>query len=101
MVIRKEESFLENIELMAKKLKAVSDPNRLKLLACLKKGEVCACDFVGVLQVSQPAVSQQLKKLKEAGIIIERPAGTWKYYRLNNDLPSYIQAIIDQLEAIS
>ena len=51
--------------------------------------------------VSQPAVSQQLKKLKEAGIIIERPAGTWKHYRLNDDLPSYIQAIIDQLEEIS
>jgi ArsR family transcriptional regulator, arsenate/arsenite/antimonite-responsive transcriptional repressor len=97
---RKEKSLLENIELMSKQLKAVSDPNRLKLLACLKKGELCACDFVGVLQVSQPAVSQQLKKLKEAEIIIERPAGTWKHYRLNDELPSYIQAIIDQLEEI-
>ena len=54
-----------NLELMAKQLKAVSDTNRLKLLAYLKKGEVCACDFVDVLQVSKPAVSQQLKKLKE------------------------------------
>lgn len=92
---------MDNFELMAKKLKAVSDPNRLKLLACLKKGEICVCDFVGVLHVSQPAVSQQLKKLKEAGIIVERPAGTWKYYRLNDCLPTYIQAIIDQLEEIS
>ena len=79
----------------------MSDPNRLKLLACLKKGEVCACDFVDVLNISQPAVSQQLKKLKEAGIIVERPAGTWKHYRLNDGLPPYIQAIIDQLEEMS
>ncbi len=92
---------MNDFALMAKQLKAVSDPNRLKLLACLKKGEVCACDFVDVLNVSQPAVSQQLKKLKEAGIIAERPAGTWKHYRLNDDLPHYIQAIIDQLEEIS
>jgi ArsR family transcriptional regulator, arsenate/arsenite/antimonite-responsive transcriptional repressor len=92
---------LETLELMAKQLKAVSDPNRLKLLACLKKGEVCACDFVDVINVSQPAVSQQLKKLKEAGIIVERPAGTWKHYRLNDVLPPYIQTIIDQLEEIS
>lgn len=92
---------MDNVELMAKYLKAVSDPNRLKLLACLKKGEVCACDFVQVLQISQPAVSQQLKKLKEAGIIIERSAGTWKHYRLNDGLPPYIQAVIDQLEEIS
>ena len=63
---------MESIELMAKQLKAVSDPNRLKLLACLKKSEVCACDFVDVLHISQPAVSQHLKKLKEAGIIVER-----------------------------
>ena len=91
---------MENLELMAKQLKAVSDPNRLKLLACLKKGEVCACDFVDVLHISQPAVSQQLKKLKEAGIIVERPAGTWKHYRLNDGFPTYIQAIIDQLEEI-
>jgi ArsR family transcriptional regulator, arsenate/arsenite/antimonite-responsive transcriptional repressor len=92
---------LENIEWMAKQLKAVSDPNRLKLLAYLKRGEVCACDFVDVLQISQPAVSQQLKKLKEAEIIVERPAGTWKHYRLNDCLPPYIQGIIDQLEEIS
>jgi ArsR family transcriptional regulator len=92
---------LENIERMSKQLKAVSDPNRLKLLACLKKGEACACDFVDALQISQPAVSQQLKKLKEAGIIVERPAGTWKHYRLNDVQAPYIQAIIDQLEEIS
>ena len=92
---------MDNFELMAKRLKAVSDPNRLKLLACLKKGELCACDFVDVLNVSQPAVSQQLKKLKEAGIIVERPSGTWKHYRLNDHLPPYIQAIIDELEELS
>ena len=62
---------MEKLELMAKQLKAVSDLNRLKLLACLKKGELCACDFVGVLQVSQPAVSQQLKKLKEAELFLK------------------------------
>jgi DNA-binding transcriptional ArsR family regulator len=86
---------------MAKQLKAVSDSNRLKLLACLKKGEICACEFVEVLNISQPAVSQQLKKLKEAGIIVERPEGTWKHYRLNDVQPPYIQAIIDHLEEIS
>lgn len=92
---------MENLEFMSKQLKAVSDPNRLKLLACLKKGEVCACDFVDVLHISQPAVSQHLKKLKDAAIIVERPAGTWKHYRLNEVQPPYIQAIIDQLEMIS
>ena len=99
--MRKGKTLLDKLELMAKQLKAVSDLNRLKLLACLKKGELCACDFVSVLQVSQPAVSQQLKKLKEAEIIVERPAGTWKHYRLNESLPPYIQSIIDHLDPIT
>ena len=86
---------------MEKQLKAVSDINRLKILACLKQGEVCVCDLVNVLEVSQPAVSQQLRKLKEAGIILERKKGTWKHYRLNEEQTMYIQAILDELEPIS
>ncbi|MEH6943170.1 ArsR/SmtB family transcription factor [Bacillus sp. JJ722] len=88
-----------NIEAMAMQLKAVSDPNRLKLLSYLKNGEVCVCDFVDLLNISQPAVSQQLKKLKEAGIILERRKGTWKHYRLNDVQEPYIQMVLDQLEA--
>lgn len=87
--------------IMEKQLKAVSDANRLKLLASLKNGEVCVCDLVDILQVSQPAVSQQLRKLKEADIILERKKGTWKHYRLNEVQAPYIQAIIDELEPIS
>lgn len=78
-------------------LKAVADANRLKLLACLTDGEVCVCDFVDVLGISQPAVSQQLKKLKEAGIVLERKEGTWKYYRLSESLSPVVQAVIAQL----
>ena len=85
---------------MAVQLKAVSDPNRLKLLAYLKNREVCVCDFVDLLNISQPAVSQQLKKLKDAGIVLERRKGTWKHYRLNEVLQPYIQAIIDELEEV-
>lgn len=80
-------------------LKALADKNRLTLLACMKNGEVCVCDFVDVLNISQPAVSQQLKKLKDAGIITERKDGTWKYYRLSEQLHPVITAVINTLEA--
>lgn len=92
---------MNQYEEMAHLLKVVSDPNRLKLLACLKYGEVCVCDFVDVLKISQPAVSQQIKKLKDAGIILERKKGTWKHLRLNEVQEPYIQTIIDQLEPIN
>ncbi|MBD8033950.1 ArsR/SmtB family transcription factor [Solibacillus merdavium] len=87
------------MDLLEQQLKALADKNRLTLLACMKNGEVCVCDFVEVLGISQPAVSQQLKKLKDAGIILERKKGTWKYYRIAEQLSPVVEAVINQLEA--
>lgn len=87
------------MDLLEQQLKAMADKNRLTLLSCMKNGEVCVCDFMEVLGISQPAVSQQLKKLKDAGIITERKEGTWKYYRLAEDLPNVVKVVIDAIEA--
>ena len=87
-----------DLQLHEKQLKAVADANRLKLLSCLKSGEVCVCDFVDILGISQPAVSQHLKKLEEAGIITARKLGTWKHYRLIETQTPIIQAVLEQLE---
>ncbi|SOC39863.1 ArsR/SmtB family transcription factor [Ureibacillus acetophenoni] len=86
-----------DIQFLEKQLKAVSDVNRLTLLSCLKSGETCVCDLVDVIGISQPAVSQQLKKLEEAGIVTARKVGTWKHYRIVEQQSPVIQAIIDQL----
>ena len=89
------------LDLMEKQLKALADLNRLILLSCLKSGEVCVCEFVDVLKISQPAVSQHLRKLKEAGIILERKVGTWKHYRLAENQSPIVQGVIDELEVVS
>ena len=86
------------IELMEKQLKAVADANRLRILACLKKGEVCVCDFTDVLNISQPAVSQHLRKLKEAGIITERKVGTWKHYRIQENQTLLMQSVLASVD---
>lgn len=86
-----------DIQFMEKQLKAVADANRLKILACLKKGEVCVCDFTDVLGISQPAVSQHLRKLKEADIIAERKVGTWKHYRIAENQTSLMQGVLNSL----
>ena len=86
------------IGLMEKQLKAVADANRLRILACLKKGEVCVCDFIDVLNISQPAVSQHLRKLKEAGIITERKVGTWKHYRIHENQTALMQRILSSID---
>lgn len=75
------------MDLLEQQLKALADKNRLTLLACMKNGEVCVCDFVEVLGISQPAVSQQLKKLKDAGIILERKKVLGNITELQNNFP--------------
>lgn len=87
-----------DLQLLEKQLKAVADANRLKLLSCLKSGEICVCNLVDVLGISQPAVSQHLKKLEEAGIITARKLGTWKHYRIVDYPTPIIQVVLDQLD---
>jgi len=64
--------------------KALSDETRLKLLKILEKGEICVCDLVSVLNVSQPKISFHLNVLKEAGLIKDRRQGKWVHYSIND-----------------
>jgi ArsR family transcriptional regulator len=63
--------------------KALSDETRLKLLKILEKGEICVCDLVSVLDMSQPKISFHLNVLKEAGLIKDRKQGKWVHYSIN------------------
>ncbi len=63
--------------------KALSDETRLRLVKLLEKGELCVCHLVAAVDMSQSKVSFHLKVLKEAGLVKDRRAGKWMYYRLN------------------
>lgn len=82
------------IEKMSSLLKLVGDKTRLTILGYLKEKELCVCDLVDLLGMSQPGISQHLKKLRVAGIIHERREGTWAYFRLNKELEPYLAHII-------
>ncbi|MEQ8188992.1 MAG: metalloregulator ArsR/SmtB family transcription factor [Candidatus Eremiobacterota bacterium] len=60
-------------------LKAMSDPARLRLLKLLSEKELCVCEIEEVMNVKQSTVSHQLRRLKDAGLVIERKDG-WKSY---------------------
>lgn len=62
-------------------LKTLADPTRLKLLKLILHEELCVCELQELLDISQPAVSQHMAKLKTAGIVRERRSGMWTYYR--------------------
>ncbi|GGL48296.1 ArsR/SmtB family transcription factor [Sporolactobacillus putidus] len=89
-----------NLEDMSFLLKIISDKTRLTMLAYLKNGEMCVCEFVDMFDLSQPAISQHLKKLRTAGVIRERKQGTWVYYCLSPDLPVYISDLIQTLPTL-
>lgn len=69
----------------ARILKALSDPNRLRLLSIVKAGdggEACVCDLTEPLDLGQPTVSHHLKILVDAGLLEREKRGTWAYYSL-------------------
>ncbi|MFB4212869.1 metalloregulator ArsR/SmtB family transcription factor [Shouchella sp. 1P09AA] len=78
-------------------LKVVADPNRFLMLKLLTKRAFCVCEFVEMLSISQPAVSQHLRKLKEQGLLIEERKEQWRYFSLN-ERSSYYPIIQDLLE---
>jgi len=63
--------------------KALSDETRLQMLGLLlKEGELCVCDFVDVLDISQSKASRHLRHLVNAGLLDDRREGTWVYFRI-------------------
>jgi ArsR family transcriptional regulator len=63
--------------------KALSEETRLRVVKLLEGGELCVCDIVAALGMSQPKVSFHLNALKEAGIVKDRKQGRWTHYSLD------------------
>ena len=75
----------EHAEDLAKTLKAIADPARLRLISIVAASpdqEACVCDLTKPIGLSQPTVSHHLKVLAEAGFLTRSKRGSWAYYRL-------------------
>lgn len=82
------------------KLKALGHPVRLGIAVRLaREGGTCACDFAQIFSISQPAVSQHLKVLLEAGLVRTRRDGTKIYYSLDPDGVRTLQTTLADLAA--
>jgi ArsR family transcriptional regulator len=75
-------SILE-VENLARTLKKISEPNRLKILCLLKDGEKCVCDIWQCLKLPQNLVSHHLKVLKDLNLVSSKKVGLKVFYRLN------------------
>jgi DNA-binding transcriptional ArsR family regulator len=64
-------------------LRAIADPNRLKILCVLQSGSRCVCKIVPVVGISDKLVSHHLKQLKDIGLLIEKREGKFIRYSLD------------------
>ena len=70
------------IEGISNLFKACGDPGRLQILHALQRQEMCVCDLAALLNVSESAVSHQLRLLRTLRLVANRREGTVLYYRL-------------------
>jgi ArsR family transcriptional regulator, arsenate/arsenite/antimonite-responsive transcriptional repressor len=77
--------------------RALADPTRLRILNLLLRGELCVCEIVGVLGVSQPTASRHLAYLRRAGLVLARKEGLWHYYKLTPPASPFHRRLIDCL----
>jgi len=62
--------------------KALADDHRTRALMCLRDGELCVCQIIGLLELAPSTVSKHLDILHRAGLVESRKEGRWIYFRL-------------------
>jgi DNA-binding transcriptional ArsR family regulator len=77
-------------------LTALGDPTRRAIFERLADHPWAVGELAQELPVSRPAVSQHLKVLKDAGLVIDQPAGTRRIYRLDPDGVGAMRAYLDR-----
>ncbi len=80
-------------------LKLLGDKTRLSILKILSQMESCICHLAPMFDMSQSAISQHMKKLKDLDIVTEDPRKQWTFYSLNTESEHYplIKSILDQI----
>jgi len=69
---------------LIKVMKALSDPNRVKILKMLQHKSMCVCELREALQIAQPSVSKHLKILEDVGLVAFTKKGVWVDYFLTD-----------------
>lgn len=82
---------LENSEAKRKVFKALADPTRLQILGLLSSRELCVCEVMVALNLTQPTASHHLRILENVGLVKDRKEGKWVYYSLAK--PEFFEGI--------
>ncbi len=83
---------------LVKVFKILSDESRLRMLMLLTIEELCVCQIMGVLGISQPLVSRNISILSNAGLLDERREGKLIFYSIKKNLPETKDKLIKLLK---
>lgn len=86
-----------DISRMADILRLLGNESRLTILALLRERELCVCELVDVLEISQPAVSQHLQRLRAYELVTEERRGQWVYYSLTVEDKPFVRGILQEV----
>jgi DNA-binding transcriptional ArsR family regulator len=80
-------------EALAETFKVLGDPTRVRILLALSARELCVCDLVEIFDVTQSAVSHQLRLLRTHRLVKSRRDGKLVYYSLDDD---HVRSLFDE-----
>lgn len=73
----------------------LADQTRLRALALMQaQGELCVCELVAGLDLSQPKISRHLAAMRDAGLLTSRRDAQWVFYHINTALPDWQQQVL-------
>jgi len=87
----------ENVGKTYEFLRAIADPNRLKILCVLQGGSKCVCEIVPAIGISDKLASHHLKQLKNIGLLTEKREGTFIRYSLDRKAIRKYKLLFNQI----
>jgi ArsR family transcriptional regulator len=85
--------------LVARWFQALSDETRVRIVEMLAGGERCVCELQSALDAYQSRLSFHLRRLKDAGLVIDRKEGRWVYYSLDPEALESMRAYLGSVAA--
>jgi len=87
----------ENVSKTYAFLRAIADPNRLKILCLLRNDSICVCKIAPLIKISDKLASHHLKQLKKIDLLIEKRKGNFIYYELNHKSIKNYKFLFDKI----
>ena len=80
--------------------RALGDPTRVRIIAALRKGELCVCELVDALDISQSSLSSHLQICRQTGVVTTRKESRWIYYSLSTRYGPLLERIFSELQTV-